>query len=262
MIDGPFSFESLNAYVDGELDKAAAAEVARAVAEDPWLARQVATLSRLRSALAESVEAPALEIAASKPSDNRSSGVIAAGIAFLMFVAGSILVSGLDNTLRADMLQRAWQMHRDWSIEKTVSQAAAGVINADYAAAMPEAYVPDLSAARLSIVLTAMKPFTGTRRALLVGYRGSRGCKISLAVFPAPMTLGESLSPSPDGDQEGFSWRAGSLGYVIMSDGMDSNRFRMLAESVHRTTRQHLPFSGKTRVALRESRDNSAPCLA
>lgn len=261
MFDGPFSFESLNAYVDGELDKATAAEVAKAVAEDPWLARQVATLSRLRSALAESVETPALEIAASRPSANRS-GALAAGIAFLMFVAGSILVSGLDNTLRADMLQRAWQMHRGWSIEKTVSQAAAGMINADYAEAMPEAYVPDLSAARLSIVLTAMKPFTGTRRALLVGYRGSRGCKISLAVFPAPMTLGELLSPSPDGDQEGFSWRAGSLGYVIMSDGMDSNRFRMLAESVHRTTRLHLPINGKTRVALRESRDNSAPCLA
>ncbi len=261
MNDGPISFELLNAYVDGELDKATTAEVAKAVAEDSSLARQVAVISRLCSSLAESIEAPELKIAASRPSTNHG-GAIAAGIAFLMFVAGSVLISGLDHTLRADMLQSAWQMHRDWSIEKTVSQDPAYVINADYAEAMPEAYVPDLTAARLSLVHTAMKPFTGNRRALLVGYRGNRGCKISLAVFPAPMTLGEALSPSPDGNQEGFSWRAGSLGYVIMSDGMDSVRFRLLAESVHQTSRQHLPFDGKTRVALRQSRDNSAPCLA
>ncbi len=261
MTDGPITFELLNAYVDGELDKASAAKVAKAVAKDPSLARQVAALTRLRSVLAESVETPPLEITASRPSINRG-GVIAASIAFLMFVAGSILVAGLDNTLRADMLQRAWQLHQGWSIEKTVTQAPSNVINADYADTMPEAYVPDLTAARLALVHTAMKPFSEKRRALLIGYRGTRGCKISLAVFPAPSTLGETLTPSPNGYHEGFVWRAGSLGYVIMSDGMDSGRFKMLAKSVHRTSRQHLPFDKNTRMALRKSRDNNAPCLA
>ncbi|MBT3305927.1 MAG: hypothetical protein HN377_05525, partial [Alphaproteobacteria bacterium] len=53
------TFEILNAYVDGELDSASTAEVARAVAEDGELARQVAAISRLRSVLADSLEAPA-----------------------------------------------------------------------------------------------------------------------------------------------------------------------------------------------------------
>jgi hypothetical protein len=266
MMDGPITFELLNAYVDGELDKAAAAEVAKAVAEDKSLASQVASLTRLRSALAESVEAPDLSIDApgpvnidiSEPMINRG-GTIAASIAFLMFIAGSILVSSIDQSLVADMQQQAWKLHRTWSIDTPASPA---VINADYVAAMPEAYVPDLTAARLTIVHTAMKPLFGNRRALLVGYRGTRGCKISLAVFPVPNNLGETLRPSPDGNMEGFIWRAASLGYVIMSDGMDSGRFRMLAESVHRTIRQHLPFDKNTRTALRESRDKSAPCLA
>ena len=56
--------ERLVAYVDGELDAAATAEVAKAVAEDPALAREVAALSRLRSRVAESVEAPPISVPA------------------------------------------------------------------------------------------------------------------------------------------------------------------------------------------------------
>ena len=41
MRNRPVTFELLNAYVDGELDAAQAAEVARAVANDPALAREV-----------------------------------------------------------------------------------------------------------------------------------------------------------------------------------------------------------------------------
>ena len=35
-----------------------------------------------------------------------------------------------------------------------------------------------------------------------------------------------------------------------MSDGMDSNRFRMLAQSVQQTSLRHFPFSNETRMAL------------
>jgi hypothetical protein len=74
--------------------------------------------------------------------------------------------------------------------------------------------------------------------------------------------LGEALSPFRDGKNEAYGWRAGYLGYVIMSDGMDSGRFRLLAESVRHISRQQVPFDERTRMALRESRDKSAPCLA
>ncbi|HEX9585236.1 MAG TPA: hypothetical protein VGB36_12110 [Gammaproteobacteria bacterium] len=43
---------------------------------------------------------------------------------------------------------------------------------------------------------------------------------------------------------------------------MDSDRFRLLAESVRETSRKHLQFDEETRLALRESRDISAPCTA
>ncbi len=261
MSDRRITFEMLNTYVDGELDAAATAEVARAVAENPTLAREVAALSRLRSAVAESVEAPPLSVPA-PPSTTGRRTAIAAGIAFALFVVGSVLVFNLDRNVGADWLARAWQMHRGWSIEGVTAQPRSPSLLVRYAEAVPGAYVPDLSASRLSLVHATVAPFTGQRRALLAGYRGTRGCKISLLVFRSLDALGEALSPFRDGKNEAYGWRAGPLGYIIMSDGMDSGRFRLLAESVRQTSRQHVPFDKETRLALRQSRDKSAPCMA
>ena len=261
MSDRRITFEMLNTYVDGELDATAAAEVARAVADDPSLAREVAALSRLRSAVAESIEAPSLSVPA-PPSTGGRAATIAASIGFALFVAGSVLVSGFDRGPGSEWLARAWQMHRGWSIEGVTAQTGASLLLAQYVDAVPGAFVPDLSASRLTLVHATAGPLTGQRRALLAGYRGTRGCKISLLVFPSLGALSEALNPFRDGTNEAYGWRAGPLGYVIMSDGMDSGRFRLLAESVRHTSRQHIPFDEQTRIALRESRDKSAPCLA
>ena len=260
MNDGQTTFELLNAYVDSELDKATTTEIARAVADDPRLARQVASLSRLRSALADGVDVPPLTVTPPAPAGSPKTA-IAASIAFLMFVAGSVLVSTFDRSLRADILQHAWQLHNGWSIDQKATQTRTGIVRAGYAKTFSKVYIPDLSAARLSLVHVVVKPFSGSRKALLAGFRGTRGCKISLTVFPAPLSIGEELSTIRDGSNEGYIWRTGSVGYILMSDGMDSARFKMLAKSVHQTSLQHLPFDQQTRMALRKSRDNSAPCL-
>ncbi len=261
MSDHRITFEMLNAYVDGELETAAAAEVARAIARDSALAREVAALSHLRSAVAESVEAPPLSVTA-PPSTTGRGTAIAASIAFVVFIAGSVLVSYLDRNAGADWFARAWQIHRGWSIEGVTAQTRATLLLAQYAEAVPGAYVPDLSSSRLSLVHASVSSFAGQRRVLLAGYRGTRGCKISLLVFRSLGALGEALSPFHAGNNEAYGWRAGPLGYFIMSDGMDSGRFRLLAESVRDTSRKHVPFDQETRIALRKSRDKSAPCTA
>ncbi len=261
MSDRQITFEMLNAYVDGELDAAAAAEVARAVAKAPALALEVAALSHLRSAVAESLEVPPLSVP-EPPSTKSWRAAIVASIAFAVFIAGAVLVSNLDRNVGADWLTRAWQIHNGWSNERETAQNRAALLLAQYAEAVPGAYMPDLSASRLSLVHAAVFSFTEKRRVLLIGYRGTRGCKISLLVFPSLGALGEALSPFHDRKNEAFGWRAGTLGYLIMSDGMDSVRFRLLAESVRQTSREHVPFDKEMRLALRKSRDQSAPCAA
>lgn len=254
-------FETLNAYVDGELDAAAAAEVARAVAEDRALARELAALSRLRSTVAESFEAPPLSIPASPPTGDRRI-FVAAAAALIAFVAGSILVANLGDRASASWLARAWEVHHGWSIDKVAAKPRSALLFADYEKSVPGAYVPDLSASRLTLVHAALAPFTRKRNVLVAGYRGTRGCKISLLIFPSPEALGESMARFHDGTNEAYGWRAGRLGYFILSDGMDSDRFRLLAASVRDTSRKHLPFDVETRLALRESRDESEPCRA
>lgn len=256
------SFEMLNAYVDGELDTSAAAEVARAVADDAALARELAALSRLRSAVAESIEVPPLSVPATPPASSGRGIAVAASIALVVFIAGSILVTRATSSPGADWLARAWHIHRDWSEKEVTAQNRPTLHFARHAEAVPGAYVPDLSASRLSLVHAAMVPFTGDRQVLLAGYRGTRGCRISLLIFPAAEALGDGLTAFRDGNDEAYGWRVGRLGYVIMSDGMDSDRFALLAESVHKTSMEHLPFDTETRVALRRSRDHSAPCVA
>ena len=203
-----FTFEMLNTYVDGELDTAAAAEVAGAVAEDPALAREVAALSRLRSAVAGSIEAPPLSVP-ELPSTGGHTAAIAASIGFALFVAGSVLLSGFDRDLGSEWLAPAWQMHRAWSIEGVTAQHRSTILLAQYAEAVPGAHVPDLSASGLSLVHVAAVRFTGEQRALLAGYRGTRGCKISLLVFRSLDALSEVLSPFRDGKNEAYGWRAG-----------------------------------------------------
>ena len=96
----------------------------------------------------------------------------------------------------------------------------------------------------------------------MAGYRGTRGCKISLLIFSSLGAQGEELSPFRNATNEAYSWLAGSLDYIIMTDSMDSDRFRLLAESVRHSSRRHRPFGQKTQTALRESREKSPPCRA
>ncbi|MAF95368.1 MAG: hypothetical protein CMM60_06400 [Rhodospirillaceae bacterium] len=254
------SFEKLNAYVDSELDPIEAAEVARAIADDIHLADQVSALSRLRSAVTEGFEAPFIKMPAPVNAGRRQAA-IAVCFAFLLFVAGSVFLSGFDRPLGGKWLLSAWELHQGWSIDQP-ADGRAGLLPARFTEAMPGVYVPDLSASRLSLVHVKVRKFFDSRKALLVGYRGSRGCKVSLVAFARPQDLGETLRFIREGSNEAYAWRAGSLAYVLMSEGMDSNRFRLLAESVRQTSGQHLPFEKRTVMALRKSRDKSAPCFA
>ena len=101
MSNSKITFEMLNAYVDGELDATAAAEVAGAVAKDSELAREVAALSRLRSAVNESFEAPSLSIPATRAAKGRVLA-IAASIALAMLIAGSTLFATLERDAGSD----------------------------------------------------------------------------------------------------------------------------------------------------------------
>jgi hypothetical protein len=260
MRERPVTFDLLNAYVDGELDAAQAAKVARAVADDPALAREIAALSRLRLAVADGIDAPAIALP-KVAGPRRPMAAAAASIAFALFLGGTAFLFGIDRpTAGAGWLAEAWQAHLTWSAGQAAAPSA--VIRMRQVGHFANAYVPDLTASRLTLIHSEVRAMADGEQALLAGYRGTRGCKVSLVVFPAKGDLIEALRPFRRDGQEAYGWRVGHLDYLMLSDGMESRRFGLLAESVHAGSRRHAPFDAETRTALRESRDSSAPCSA
>ena len=251
-------FEKLNAYVDGELDAQETASVAQAIANDPGLARQVSSLTRLRSSIAEGLESPVILLP--EPPRQWMAGA-AIGFVLAFIVGAAVIHSLLDRPASLAWLDRAWEVHDGWSIDQETGQPKSGVLLAGLSEIGPGAYIPDLSAARLSIARIAVVPHGGGVKSLLAGYRGTRGCKISLLVFSSAEGFPDSMEIFRKGKQEAYGWRAGELGYLILSEGMDPPRFALIADSVRRTSLERIPVGPEIRTALRKSRDESAPCF-
>ena len=125
-----------------------------------------------------------------------------------------------------------------------------------------DAHVPDLSAAKLRVAHIGELKTPDGMPALVVGYLGTRGCRVTLLVDPAPTGLGEKAIKFRVDQLYGMVWRAGNLRHVILAEGMAQGRFRLIAETVRRSSLERLPVDEPTRTALAHSRAVSPPCAA
>ncbi|MEE8393841.1 MAG: hypothetical protein V3R66_05800 [Rhodospirillales bacterium] len=258
-------FEILNAYVDNELDRASAAKVSLAIAGDPHLAKQAAVLTRLRSAVIENAQSSNIRLHPASVIGNRPGiGMLAASIALLTFITGSILLSfSYDHpalpqwfTVAANSLE-SWPNEPDEGIPSTDLIEPVALVNGSLA----RVYIPDLTAAKLFINHIEERTSTSAGSLKIIGYRGTRGCRVVLVVFVDSISFPAEMTLARDGLSRAYAWRAGPLGYSIIADGMDVSRFRLIVETVFEATRRHQAVDAETRVALGESRKNSASCL-
>jgi hypothetical protein len=250
------SIEELNAYVDGELNAGDSARVARAIAHDGELARRVAVLTKLRSTLKDSVQAPAMRLPKVTAARRGLWISLAAAVALLMVVSGLILVLGFERAKEPVWLARAWTVHDGWTPGES-DEPAVGPIAAD-----PTRFVPDLSDAKLRVATVRLSRSAKRYDSNLIGYAGTRGCKVSLIRSRAPQDMPEGLSAYHQGLRLAYAWRVGGLGHVLLAEGMDPGRFQLIAETVRDVTVKRLQPDPRTRVALYRSRAESAPCQA
>jgi anti-sigma factor RsiW len=262
MIAATPSWETLNAYVDGELSAAEAAAVARALADNRQIAEQVAALTRLKAAVLEGMEPAGVTLPAPKPRRWRPLA-LAASLAAAM-VLGTIGVDRWQSPAAPAWMAGAWEVHRAWAAAPGPSASPdSGVVLAAFARLGPKAYFPDLAAAKLTldrIVPLRLRGLAG--EALHVGYRGTRGCRISLLVLSGAAALPVEMSMTETGGAQSYAWRSGTHGYLLLAKGMDGGRVALIAESLRRATLDNSPFGPETRSALKESRETSAPCLS
>ena len=267
--------ESLSAYVDGELDKDDAADVARTIANDPVIARKVATLTGLRSALSECIDVPDLrieDIAMAADAGISKSGSrhgyrkwlsIAACLAGLLIIGTS-----LHHDWNKQSVPKVWfapilAAHDLWSLQdagtETTSFQPVDYLSSELTRLI---YLPDLTSAKLQIVYVNSRHRVDGVEFFVAGYAGTRGCKITLVAQSARGLLDETMHSIGNPDLRAVAWNAGLLDYVLMSQGMDDNRFELIAASVRQSSLNHQSIGSNTRVALSMSRNKSTPCVA
>lgn len=249
-------WQRLNAYVDGELDPAAAAEVAASIARSPDLAARVATLSRLKAAAVElepGAEPPTPRLRRWTP--RRLAAMVAAAAVVVAIGLGAALRLAPDRASGTAWLEGAVVAHAAWLDQKATDGPAPAAVALGHG-------VPDLTDARLTLDRVTVsdgspgRPPAGT----FAGYRGSRGCRVGLWIADAAEGLGEAPSPIATAGLEGYAWRAGAIGYALVARGMDKARLAALADAVSRITHRQQRLDEALRTALRDT-SAGTPCL-
>jgi hypothetical protein len=259
------SWDTLNAYVDGELDSSAAAEVAQAAGDDPAVAEQIATLYQLKgSCLGVAPDLPAFpgHLLDKRPHQWRKA--VAAVAAALLLGAALWLAFAMDRepARPENALATARTLHAQWleaeSVEAQQAQPVALLAALSDFGRLP--VVPDLASTALTVSTVKVAGGPGGR-ILQIGYRGIHGCHLSLFVF-ANDELPNSRLRLDEGLDRAYGWRVGDLGYLLFARGMDESRFWLIAEKVEEATHAKAPLNREAREALAENKRNSASCKA
>ncbi len=202
--------EQLNAFIDGELDVEDRAAVMARAARDPAYARELAVLSRLKAATAESVPTPDLSVPHRAARRHRLAAMAVAASLLLIFAAGIgwTALDGGPTGSDAFVLDRAVALHRSWVPHEPghTMEAAAHPVTA-----VLHPYVPDLSANGLNLAHVGADKAPGPKDTLVVGYIGSRGCRLTLLVSGADGTPTEPWRKIETESVIAAVWRAGAL---------------------------------------------------
>lgn len=257
------TLEEIGAYVDGELLPEKAASVARAIAFDPDIAHQVVCLTQLKATLPLIVPEANIELPVAPPAPRRRQAIAASIVAFVVAAGITAMSFWGEKETSSDWVSFAQTQHEQW-----VSKAIAPTDNTldpftlvvqasrSYGS---EVFVPDLSAARLSLIGVNVLERKNTKSVHLK-YKGTRGCQLSLFILPQPLAREHRVIES--GSIRIAQWHHGDMGYLLMVSGMDPRHFDVLANMLGKLEGLKQPFQNPARQILAQSRDRAKPCLA
>ena len=206
-------WETLNAYVDGELDAQDRRAVAETLARDPILAARVATLTRLKQGVKQAVTAAAVP--------PRRAPIARAYIGWACAAALVVLVGtgwlALSSRAPADSARAAFTA---WS-------AAGSPANDVRLAGGPPGFPLDLGAAGFRLVYLSPDDGSASR---LAGYEGRHGCRLAIWSGPSRGQAGLEIAQGSGGLRMA-RWDSEGRRYVLRSEMVPTERFALLAEA-------------------------------
>ncbi len=259
-----YNLETLNAYVDRELSANENAEVANAIALDPELARQFATLSTLKATLAAAncSHDELYDIDLSRKDKTWLPWIAASVITIALGAIIGWLISVNNLLLPIDGIQLAEKVHTEW-LEKNLSAGGHNlqqVSAEDLDSLRMLAYVPDLSGVNLAFS-GVRKISTGKTNGMHIGYLGPSGCMVSLIVLNKPMGLSDELASFESNQHLLYGWQVDQTVFYLLAYKMDPPRLAKVARVVNKLTRERLPLDPESIIALNQARSASKPCL-
>ncbi|NYS24612.1 hypothetical protein HUK65_06370 [Rhodobacteraceae bacterium 2376] len=247
---GPVGDAQLNAFVDGELASAEAAQVAQAIAEDPALARRAAHLHQMKAALAgygANLPLPDLPRGKTAPAAPPRRKAMRAMMAAALALVGLLGLTSISSPPPegADPGTPLLALHDQWLQQ---DGAAPGL-------ALPDGYgwiAPVMQASGLQLV-TVQQDARGTH----LGFKGPNACRLSLRMTPGQDATPLALTLAED--IQHAHWQAGGLAFEMLARDMALPRFATVATGLHQGSRA-LGGDAALRIALIESA--RLPCLA
>lgn len=250
------AFQDLNAYVDGELDAAAAARVAEAAAADPQVAASIAKLLRMKATLGEAFEKVHVINVHTRPRWHQAGWLVAASLAAGIVVGGIWLVNSplLPGAVSKPapvgaVVSAMLRAHDQWLGGGTAQELRAIPI----AGLRP----PNLTPAGLSIASYKSPVDMGGTMATQISYIGRRGCRLSLFIAPATPELAKVALLAGQSNPLVEAWQANQAQYLLVSRLMHKTRFATIATALKAATTDGGLYGDRFRTALATARQ---PC--
>jgi len=219
-------WETLNAYVDGELDAQSRHEVAESLARDPVLAARVATLTRLKQGVKAAVVRPRRA-----PIARASLGWACAAALAVLVGTGWLVMASRPPSDSARAAFAAWS-------------AAGSPANDVWLGSGVRGFPLDLAVAGFRLVYLSPDDGPAGR---LAGYEGRHGCRLALWSGPAPAQTGLKIAEGSRGLRLA-RWDSEGRHYVLLSETVPAERFALLAEAAVLLTAPDM--TDRLRIAL------------
>ncbi|RUT32788.1 hypothetical protein EMQ25_06495 [Arsenicitalea aurantiaca] len=222
-------FETLSAYVDGELDAATAAALASRIAADSNLARQVAEIHGLKAAVSGLGHGETPRALPARPRRPRPALRHLAAAAAVVLTLGIAAVGGqfwrdAAPSQERVLLEAILAEHDGWRLSINEESALRPAV------APGQQLLADAGLVQIhgSFGLE-LAGVTASHR----GYAGPRGCRLSVFELSAPLDPA-ALEAVAEGDGAPLvhAWQAGGAGFVAVARNMDPLRFDALSAAL------------------------------